>query len=297
MEGRKSRRGTVSLRAAAFMVLLIAAALIAPTTGLAAEPPAGVSSTVQVADTQLSATSSVTCPPKTQVQAVGVASTVNNSQALAVNQMVPSPTGVSVRGVNLPGNASQLTSIAYCAKVQVKKKKAKKGATSAKKKKKKKKKNPLVQVSATTSLSGVSTGAATATCPSGTTVRTGGFDTGPGGDVYQVAPIAGELIAPNQWRVTADTAGAPGDSITAVAICARGPTVTASTAATEFVSPDPQWAVAKCPFGSVAFGGFNTGGSGSSVYLSGLERIADAAWRTTVYPTAPGTVTSIAYCA
>jgi hypothetical protein len=296
--GRNSKRGLVSLRTAAFMVALMATALIAPTVGLAAEPPAGVSNTVQVASTQGSGSTSVSCPPKTQVQGAGVVSSLNASQGLAVNQMIPSPTGVSVRAVNLSGDPGQLTSIAYCAKVQTtKKKKAKKGATSAKKKKKKKKKNPLVQVLATTSLAGVNTGSATATCPSGTTVRTGGFDTGPGGDTYDVAPIAGELIAPNQWRISADDASNPGDSITAIALCARGPAVSASTAATEFVSPDPQWAVAKCPSGSVAFGGFNTGGTGSSVYLGSLERIANAAWRTTVFPTVDGTVTSIAYCA
>jgi hypothetical protein len=97
--------------------------------------------------------------------------------------------------------------------------------------------------------------------------------------------------------VSAQDAGAPGDSLTAVALCARGPALTGSTASTEFVGPDPQWAVAKCPSGSVAFGGFNTGGTGSSTLLSGLERIAEADWRTTVFTNAPGTVNSIAYCA
>ena len=262
----------------------------------AAEPPTGVSDTVQVAATQLSATSSVGCPPKTQVQGVGFASTTNNTQGLVATSMVPSPTGVSVRAVNLAGERSQLTSIAYCAKVQVKKKKAKKTATSAKKKKKKKKKNPLIQVTGTTSLSGLSTGSAVATCPTGTTVRTGGFDTAPGGDTFDVQISGGSLGPANTWHVSALTEGFPGDSLTAVALCARGPTLTPSDAFTAFAGPDPQWAVAHCFTGSVAFGGFNTFDT-PGVYLSGLERIAEADWRVTALPFNPGQVASIAYCA
>ena len=287
----------MALPAVLLIAAFLAVGLIGPTAGLAAEPPAGVSNTVQVEPSQLSATSSVACPAKTQVQGVGFSSTTNDDQGLVANSMVPTPTGVSVRAVNLAGERSQLTSIAYCAKVPVKKKKkAKKGATSAKKKKKKKKKNPLVQVTSTTSLSGVNTGSATVTCPTGTTVRTGGFDTAPGGDTFDVQVTAGSLGPANQWHVGATTAGNPGDSLTAVALCARGPTLTLSDAFTTFVGPDPQWAVAHCFSGSVAFGGwdtFNTDG----VYLSGLERIADADWRVTAQPFNSGQLASVAYCA
>jgi hypothetical protein len=281
-------------------ILLIAAflvvGLIGPTAGFAAEPPAGVSNTVQVDASQLSATASVGCPPKTQVQGVGFSSTTNDDQGLVANSMVPTPTGVSVRAINLAGERSQLTSIAYCAKVQTKKKKAKKGAVSAKKKKKKKKKNPLIQVTGTTNLTGQSTGTAVATCPAGTTVRTGGFDTAPGGDAFDVQVTAGSLGPDNTWHVGAITDGSPGASLTAVALCARGPTLTPSNAFTTFVGPDPQWAVAHCFAGSVTFGGWNTFNT-DGVYLSGLERIANADWRVTAQPFNPGQIASIAYCA
>jgi hypothetical protein len=293
---RTDRRPHIACRAVALLTALTAVGLIGPTAVLAAEPPTGVSDTVQVADTQLSATSSVSCPPKTQVQGVGFASTINGGQGLAASSMVPTPTGVSVRAANLAGERSQLTSLAYCAKVQTNKKKAKKGATSAKKKKKKKKKNPLIQVTGTTDLSGQSTGAAVATCPAGTTVRTGGFDTAPGGDSFDVQITAGSLGPDNTWHVGATTDGNPGDSLTAVALCARGPTITPSEEFTTFIGPDPQWAVAHCFSGSVAFGGWNTFGTGG-VYLAGLERIAEADWRVTAMTFVPGQVASLAYCA
>lgn len=296
MTRKNSDNAATARRAAAFIAGFLALGLIGPTAGLAAEPPTAVSDTVQVADTQASATSSVSCPPKTQVQGVGFSSTTNDTQGLTASSMVPTPTGVSVRAVNQAGERSQLTSIAYCVKVQTKKKKAKKGAASAKKKKKKKKKNPLIQVTGTTDLSGQSEGTAVATCPSGTTVRTGGFDTAPGGDIFDVQISAGSLGPANTWQVGATTAGNPGDSLTAVALCARGPAVTAANAFTTFVGPDPQWAVAHCSSGSVAFGGWNTF-NGPGVYISGLERIAEADWRVTVQPFTPGQVASVAYCA
>src|SRR5262249_14931526 len=152
------------------------------------------------------ASTSSSCPPKTRVSAVGFTTTTNPAVGVIIHTLSPTPTGVSVAALNLSSQPGQLSGTAYCSKLPKKKKKRKKGAhkgaaLEAKKKKKKKKVTPLTVVSSTTSLAGISGGSATATCPSGTTVRTGGFDLPLVAGQLEAQVSAAELIAPNQWRM------------------------------------------------------------------------------------------------
>ena len=299
VHGRLRRIGITTMALGALLVVGMAsnasAATITPVTN-----------TVGIPSDQTGSTTAL-CPARTQVSAAGFATTTNPDQGVVIASMIPSPAGVSVTAVNF-GNDGQLSGTAYCAQVPKKKKKkkkhAKKGtATVAKKKKKKKKKAvPLTQVSATTSLTGLTEGSAIATCPAKTTVRTGGFSTpvSPDGSLQAIVK-SGQLLGAGQWQVGADASGDPSApaSVTAVALCGAGPPVTAATATTQLTSETPFTATAGCPAGtSVAFGGFAEHGDFTfNTYVSGLARTTDSTWQTTDFPFEAGSITSIAYCA
>jgi hypothetical protein len=244
---------------------------------------------------------SATCAPKSRVSAVGFTTTTTSTVGVILHTLSPTPTGVSVGAINLSSITGQLTGTAYCSKLPHKKKKKKKKnrAAEAKKKKKKKKVTPLVVASSTTSLAGVSEGSATATCPTGLTVRTGGFDVPlVGGELHSLVKSA-QLIAPNQWQVTADSDSSSTASVTAIALCGKGPAVTPASATTTFASETPHSATATCPAGKkVAFGGFVKGGSNTTAaYVSGLQRTSDTTVQTDAMPFEVGTITSTGYCA
>jgi hypothetical protein len=301
MTGEQSRPRRIGITIMALGAMLVVG--VASNASAATITP--VTNTVAIPSDQVGSTTAL-CPTRTQVSAAGFATTTNPDQGVVIASMIPSPAGVAVTAVDF-GDDGQLSGTAYCAQVPKKKKKkkkhAKKGtATVAKKKKKKKKPVPLTQVSATTSLTGLTGGSATATCPPRTSVRTGGFDTAvsPDGNLQAIVK-SGQLVGPSQWQVGADASGDPSTpaSVTAIALCGPGPPVTPATATTQLTSETPFTATAGCPAGtSVAFGGFSEGGDFTAdTYVSGLARTTDSTWQTTDFPFEAGSITSIAYCA
>jgi hypothetical protein len=292
-------RGRARGKALAATVTAAGAFLLAAGTASAASPIPVSSSTPDGPDAP--ASTSATCPAKTRVSAVGFTTTTNPAVGVIIHTLSPAPRGVSVAALNLSSQPGQLSGTAYCSKLPKKKKKkgAHKGVALEAKKKKKKKVTPLTVASSTTSLAGISGGSATATCPSGTTVRTGGFDLPLVGGQLEAQVSAAELIAPNQWRMSAVSNSSSTASVTAIALCGKGPAVTPATATTTFTGPIPHSAVANCPAGkTVAFGGFVvSAGDPSGVYVSGMQRISDASFQTDAMTFVPGSITSTAYCA
>ena len=281
VHGRLRRIGITTMALGALLVVGMAsnasAATITPVTN-----------TVGIPSDQTGSTTAL-CPARTQVSAAGFATTTNPDQGVVIASMIPSPAGVSVTAVDF-GDDGQLSGTAYCAQVPKKKKKKKKKAV------------PLTEVSATTSLTGLTEGSAIAACPAKTTVRTGGFSTpvSPDGSLQAIVK-SGQLLGAGQWQVGADASGDPSApaSVTAIALCGAGPPVTAATATTQLTSETPFTATAGCPAGtSVAFGGFAEHGDFTvNTYVSGLARTTDSTWQTTDFPFEAGSITSIAYCA
>jgi hypothetical protein len=267
----------------------------------AAEPKAVTNSVAVAADGV--ATTSATCPAKHEVSGLGYTTTTNSSQGTVLTSLVPTPRAVTVTAKQLSSNAGQLTGTAYCTKVAKKKKKKKKGAgksasaSAPKKGKKKKKRVAPKQFSATAALPTDGSGAAVVTCPPGRTVRSGGFSVALDGAGEPTAlPSALELIAPNQWRVSADALGDSG-SVTAIALCGKGRPVSSGQATVVYQDSFPHTATAVCPAGkTAAFGGYRETGETTAHYESGFVRSGSNAWAVTAFPFEPGEITAIAYC-
>ncbi len=202
--------------------------------------------------------------------------------------------------------AGTLTGTAYCTRTNPKKKKkkgkgkGKKGADALaakkKKKKKKKKRKPPFPVSATTPFGPSDPEAeAVVSCPTGTTVRSGGFDT----TGVAATPIVMQLVSPTQWRVVVQEAESGATTVTAVALCGKGPALTASPGAPIPVPPSGEIAAtASCPAGQrVAFGGFTLIGPTGGGLVKRIRRVDDAVFEVAARGTEPALLlTPTAYC-
>ena len=261
-----------------------------------------------VSDPVSATSANAACVGNERVSMAGFTSTINFDQAALVSAMAPSVTGVKASAFN-PGDPGTLTAIAYCTPPpkakKKKKKKKKKHAAPAKKKKKKKKKKPAPPpqvVSATSPITpiGANFATATVTCPSGKTVRAGGFEAGvTADDGYSLSSL--ELLSPTQLKVVVDEFGfgAVQTTVTAIALCGTGPALTTAAGPAAIIPEDGTGAsTASCPAGkTVAFGGVKEGIAGGA-YISSLTRSSNTAVTASAFSFNPNdTVQAIAYCA
>ena len=281
----------------------VVAAIFLLSSSAMAAPVKPTSATTPIASGQ-EGSSTATCGRGHHVAAAGFSNTMSETQGVIAIRMVPTPTAVTTSGVNAGGDGST-TATAYCTKTNPVKKKKKKGkqaaAAKGKKKKKKKRKPPVAVSSATQIAPSDESGTATATCPAGTTVRAGGFDTGSSLSAGNVAhPLDLELASPTQLRVRVHNFTATANSVTAIALCGKGPGLTAveSTLALP-VGGNGATATATCPGGRrVAFAGFRSGFEQfGELFIGALVRASDSQAQATGYAIDNGnTVTAIAYC-
>jgi hypothetical protein len=292
------------------LLLAVVAAMFLPGSSAMAAPVKPTSATTPIA-AGAEGSATATCGRGHHVAAAGFTNTLREGQSgVILARMVPTPTAVTTGGLNVGGDGST-TATAYCTKTNPVKKKKKKGQTKkgqsaaaakGKKRKKKKQRKPPVAVSATTPIAGTDeTGTATATCPGGTTVRAGGFDTGSSVSAGNIAhPLDLELASPTQLRVRVHNFSATANSVTAIALCGKGPGLTAVEATTALpVGGNGAPATATCPGGRrVAFAGFRSGYEQlGELFISALVRVSDSQAQATGYAVDMGnTVTAIAYC-
>ena len=301
-------------RRAGILAALLSAVLV---LGLAASASAATTTTARSASATavpfVVSSANTACQKGERLTMAGFSSTVNDSgQAAFVTAMAPTGTALKASAYN-PGEPGTITATAYCSK-DAKKKKKKKGkkkgkkgseaAATAKGKKKKKKKKKKAAPPFTAATATVSQGfpddeiTATATCPAGTTVRAGGFDTV---SITDDAYIANEMTMPSPTELTVNVKQFGFDegpsSVTAIALCGTGPPLTAAPAPdTPIVNNGTATSTATCPAGKkVAFGGFAQGPTDPAIY-TGLTRASDTAVSVSAYGDTGGVYHAIAYC-
>jgi hypothetical protein len=180
-------------------------------------------------------------------------------------------------------NSGQVTGIAYCGP-----------------RKRLKRVTKTVTVAAQ-SASNTPNAVATALCPKGMTVRSGGFDAdvspqvdGPGLLVTRMG-----LAGPRKWKVGASNFGPAPGQLRATALCGSGPKLRAADRKTLFTGGTSA-ATARCQSGKVVAGGFRvTEASDDGPYLRELSRPAAKRWRAGAFkfPGGGARVVAVAYCA
>jgi len=187
----------------------------------------------------------------------------------------------TVSGQNgAPDTGSRLTAVAYCAR----------GAVP-------------VTASNTVAVAAHRNGSVTATCPAGTVVVGGGFDSGAS---PQHLELMVRLDRPTsvQWRVVLRNIAATATKITALAYCAAGPAPTVHTATVKMGKNKGGTARASCPANtSLVFGGLIANSPGAGHQAADLEAFSWTAsstkqWVVTAFNDggSSGNLEALAYC-
>jgi hypothetical protein len=177
-----------------------------------------------------------------------------------------------------PTRGSQLTSIAYCSAV-----------------------GPTQVVENTVSVLGHHVGSAVATCPVGTVVVAGGFNTR---GIPHFAAMKGlERIADDQWRATIVNVNQWTTTITSIAYCGPGPAPIMVSGQVNVPANSGATARATCPLGTELLFGGHTATVGVGDHLPHILPFGFQAETTTRWGVAakdvnkvPGKVTALAYC-
>ena len=174
---------------------------------------------------------------------------------------------------------SRLTAAAYCAKV-----------------------NPAITVTKTVKVKEGHTGAATATCPAGTVVVGGGFNTRAFPHFEDVKGM--ERVTARTWRVTILNITGGGTTIMAIAYCAHGAVPIMRAHALKIPSGGGGTVRARCPAGTqLLFGGEVASAPGVGVKVAHVFPFNFSAESKTRWAVAAGngggaagTLTALAYC-
>ncbi|MFN8159925.1 MAG: hypothetical protein U0R52_02615 [Solirubrobacterales bacterium] len=197
---------------------------------------------------------------------------------ISVNTLNPiSGSAWLARAVNFAG-PGRLTSIAYCAQV-----------------------GRLTRVVTKKPVPAGRLRAIVATCPRGASVRFGGYTSS--ADSY-VGLVGLERPSARRWKVTAYADSDGPRTVSAVAMCGKGPAPVSVARKTVTIAPDAQGtATVRCPRGrELALGGFADApfhpraGDEGGPYVDGLERTSPRSWTARAYSFSAGRITSIAYC-
>jgi hypothetical protein len=185
----------------------------------------------------------------------------------------------SVYGQSLSSShGSRLTAVAYCDST-----------------------GPSSVAQTTVSVASHHVGSAVATCPIGTVVVAGGFNTR--GLPYAEVMKGLERTTNTTWRATILNIGQQATTITSIAYCGPGPAPTLQAAQIPLASEHNGTARATCPIGTeLVFGGFveTVGWSNTLPHIVPFSWTADNTTRWAVAASnggsVAGTVTSLAYC-
>ena len=224
-----------------------------------------------------------TCPRGQNVTSGGVI-----AQFDVAHDAIVYPTGMrktaagswSVYGSSLSTTrGSQLTAVAYCANV-----------------------NPVITATKTVKVREGQSGAATATCPAGTVVVGGGFNTRAFPHFEDVKGM--ERRTARTWRVTILNITGGGTSITAIAYCGHGAVPVMRAHAIRIASGGGGTVRARCPAGTqLLFGGEVSAAPGVAVKLAHVFPFRFSAESKTSWAVAAGngggtagTLTALAYC-
>jgi hypothetical protein len=147
---------------------------------------------------------------------------------------------------------------------------------------------------------------AIATCPAGTVVVGGGFDTHSTPRHHALVDRL-ERVSARQWRVASTALTAESETLTAIAYCAAGPAPKLSTATVKVSPHSAGTARAKCPSGtSLVFGGVLAPRTGfpyqaahsAQVDAFGWTATSGAEWVVTAFNVGSrtGDLSALAYC-
>ncbi len=255
------------------------------------------SSTVTVAGDGTPNLATATCPTGEKLVSAGFATTTNNDVGVLVTGMFPlSSRKVRAEAVNLSDIPGVLKATAYCAK-------------PPRRKSKKKAAPKLKRIVGTVANTTVLVTTVQARCPAGTSVRIGGFQAvGASDGRYAILKsmklkssrsVVVKALSPEATLVRNSARGLPVDPgfLSAIALCGKGPKLTAVTRSAPAGGGTATGVTARCPQGkSLAFGGFTDIDPLAGTYLSKLSRGGYRSATARVFSFTDSTPTSIAYC-
>lgn len=270
-------RGRVGLASA------LAAALLAGSIA-ALEAGAATQSSSKVVTGGSTESATVRCPPGQRLTGVGFETKTDPGNGFLIKSLVPLARKArgSVVGLSPPPTSGYFDLYGDCARRPAR---PRLRATRV--------------VRATTSVAPGTEGFASARCPRPLTVRTAGF-------VSDLSATNRSSVshlsrpAPRRVRAGAINSDVVVRSITAVALCGRGPSLR-SFAATDTQAADPAEAsaLARCGGGrKLAFGGFDTNSTPTDrVFIREMRRVGTRSLRASTFSFDPNSqVTAIAYC-
>jgi hypothetical protein len=256
--------------------LLIGAALIVSGVAPMALAAVPASNTVTVLASQTK-TATARCRSG-KLELGGFHTTTNGRVGVIVSALKPTSAAWEADATNLSANPGKLTSTAYCGR------------------------EPRLQrVVGQTAVPAFAQGSVTATCPTGTSVRLGGFsasmaatNSGP-----QVIVDAFKRVSTRRWQVSAANGGGAPGSLTAIAECGKGGRLSTVARRTKVTSSGSSVS-ARCPAGlHVVMGGFlDAPISAAGPFINGLAAASGGrAWKASAFsPNSTGHLTAIAYC-
>lgn len=234
-------------------------------------------------------TTSASCPKGKKLVTAGFGTTTNKTVGEVVTEMNPlSATKIRTGAFNLSPLQGRLRATAYCAKT---------------------KKTKLTRVVGTVQSAPGAAFTVQTKCPKGTSVRIDGFAVAASAPGIYSTLNSMKLESPRVLVVKASPppvavrAGTPRGgtinpgSVSAVAICGKGPKLTKVAKSVPIAQSAKTTATANCPDRKhLAFGGFAGTDAVVGNYLSKLSRSGDRSSSASAFSFNNSSVTSIAYC-
>lgn len=227
----------------------------------------------------------VRCLARERVTGMGFETQTDQATGVVITSLVPAPRKVRGTAISLANNGGYVDVTAECGK---------------RPRRRALRRTKIVRKSVT--VAGGTEEVVIARCPRGLSVRAGGwkgaFVAAPGGPGIVVADLF--RPAPRNLRVRGVNGGAAEGTLTAIALCGKGPALrprAASTTRTD--GAQEASALARCPAGRVpGFGGFKTSSApGDTVYPRDMHRVGVRSLRIGSFSFAPNQkLTAIAYC-